>query len=99
MNNHQKKLLAEKLGYKIDYTQPDTYAFWIVTPDKAFPCDDWEPDENYNQFREIWQKLTTTQKLKVVDRLRGLGQQWVVISIILFDLPGTMQAVMEVIDE
>jgi len=44
MNNHQKKLLAEKLGYKIDYTQPDTYEFWVITPDKAFPCDDWEPD-------------------------------------------------------
>jgi len=103
MKLEDKKLLAEKLmGWTL---LAQTYAVGIYFPKDKFKfwINDWNPDTNPEQFKEVWNKLTLQQQMDIAKDLSENRKEYDNIinafNHILDDLPKVMDAVLEVIKE
>ena len=69
MEIEDKKILAEWLGWKVE---KDKYGYFLWASDGLTRCDmdGWEPDENHNQFKDIWKKLTGPEMDSFNDKLK-----------------------------
>ena len=81
MNSDDRKLISKWLGYHEDKL------------DNGYYC----PDEDYNQFKKIWNNLSEKQKFEVVDDIDQYGPA--IIDCLLNDLPRVLIAVIVVIRE
>jgi len=87
MKTEDKKLLAEWLGYEGDIFN-NPYYF---------------PEENHNQFKEIWKKLTGLEKNSLSDKLKTNPHKdhhpCYVMEIYCIDPVKVLDAIIEVIKE
>jgi len=63
MNLEQKKKLAEWMGWEIIKRPNGNDVFFGIN---HYFVRNWNPDTNYVQFFEVWDKLTQSQKLKAL---------------------------------
>lgn len=72
--------------------------FQIIKDYVYLDSDDWDPENKYEQFAEIWNRLTITQRYNVIDNSLRMNRDGILfINLFMNNLPKVMQSVLDVL--